>query len=479
MFNAKSPEFWARVELARRDLFEYCNLLGPDFYKRDREHLRVLCNEIQQFLDSDENVLTIALPPRFGKSRTGKNACAWLLGNRPDTKIMVASYNETLATQFSKQVRDQIQTQYVKGERPTHSLIFPNCRIKRGDGAMNLWALEGQDANYLASSPDGTMTGMGADLIIIDDLVKNPEEALNVNHTNKLWNWVINNTQQRFDSGQAKYILIMTPWSELDVMARAKRDWSDVYKMRHVELPAADEEGNLLCEEILDHKGIEQKRLTMSPEIFQANYFMRLIDASDRLYPRFSTYDTLPTDTYGNSLFDGVYAYCDTADTGDDYLCLIIYGIYQDRAYVLDVYYTQDAMEITERKTAQLLAKHEVNVFYPESNNGGRGFARAVSRELKGYKWRGTTIRPFHQSQNKDARIRSNATFVMDYIYFPADWATRWEDYYLAMTQYSAKGGNKRDDAPDATTGVAEKMSRETYVQTPEEQLNMLRGYGL
>ena len=94
-----------------------------------------------------------------------------------------------------------------------------------------------------------------------------------------------------------------------------------------------------------------------------------------------------------------------------------------------------------------------------ESNNGGRGFARSVERILKEqYKSNKTKITWFHQSQNKLARILSNATWVMDHIYYPVNWRDKWPEYYKAMNQYQREGKNAHDDAPDATTGVAESM---------------------
>lgn len=54
----------ARLELARRDFFEYCKLTAPDFYKEDRAFLKDMCNQLQQFYESDEQILVINLPPR-------------------------------------------------------------------------------------------------------------------------------------------------------------------------------------------------------------------------------------------------------------------------------------------------------------------------------------------------------------------------------------------------------------------------------
>jgi predicted phage terminase large subunit-like protein len=108
-----------------------------------------------------------------------------------------------------------------------------------------------------------------------------------------------------------------------------------------------------------------------------------------------------------------------------------------------------------------MLHEDSVNIADIESNNGGRGFARAVERVLKQkYKTNKTRVQWFHQSKNKTARILSNATWVMDHIYFPVNWKDRWPEYYNAMATYQREGKNKYDDAPDCTTGIAEKVGQ-------------------
>ena len=151
----------AKKELARREFFYFCHLTAPLFYKPEREFLVRLCNEMQSFYESDENALIINLPPRHGKSRTASMFVEWVLGRNQSEKIMTGSYNETLSTTFSKAVRNAIQEEKADTEKIIYSDIFPNVKIKQGDGAMNLWSLEGGYNNYLATSPSGTATGFG------------------------------------------------------------------------------------------------------------------------------------------------------------------------------------------------------------------------------------------------------------------------------------------------------------------------------
>ena len=121
-------------------------------------------------------------------------------------------------------------------------------------------------------------------------------------------------------------------------------------------------------------------------------------------------------------------------------------------------------MEKTEEETARRIIEYDVRIADIESNNGGRGFARAVKKILR-EKFRSNkcSIRWFHQSQNKKARILTNSTWIQEHVYFPSNWRDRWPEYYKSMYEYQREGKNAHDDAQDATTGVAEKASKSAF----------------
>lgn len=446
--------------LARKSFFDYCNLKAPDFYKPDRQYLVRLCNELQEFYESDDEVLIVNLPPRHGKSRTAGNFVEWVLGNNKHEKIMTGSYNETLSTMFSKNVRNTIQEVKVDKDKIVYSDIFPGIKIKYGDGAMNLWSLEGSYNNYLATSPTGTATGFGCTLMIIDDLIKNAQEAYNEEVLQKHWDWFTNTMLSRLEEG-GKIIIIMTRWATGDLAGRALEHYKEQgAKVRHISMKALQKDGTMLCPEILSRKSYEAKCKAMGIEIALANYQQEPVDIKGRLYTSFKTYTKLPMDEKGNLLFTSIRNYTDTADQGDDYLCSINYGVYNGEAYVLNVLYTKQPMEVTEPAVAKMLYEDKVNIADIESNNGGRGFARQVERILhEKYRTNRVQINWFHQSKNKKARILSNSTWVMNHVYFPVNWKDRFPEYYEAMTKYQKEGKNLHDDAPDATTGIAEKIN--------------------
>lgn len=443
-----------KIELSRREFWQYCKLTSPDFYSNDRAFLHDLADKLQWFVEeAEQQIMVVNMPPRHGKSRTATKFVQWLFGKYGiDKKVMTGSYNETLSGTFAKAVRDVI------AEKPTEGIltygdIFPDTKIKYGEAAAQKWSLEGsQQANYLATSPTGTATGFGCNIMIIDDLIKNSEEAYNESVLQKQIDW-FNNTMLSRTENDFKIIIIMTRWSTKDLAGYVLANYDNVV---HINYKAVQDDGAMLCEAILSYKDYKIKTKNMNKDIVLANYQQEPIDVKGRLYSHIKTYTDIPRDSKGNNLFKYILNYTDTADTGGDYLCSICYGMYESTYYILDVLYTKEPMEVTEPATAQMLTNNNVGNALIESNNGGRGFSRNVIRELKSLGNTHTKIQWFFQSKNKTSRILSNSTGVMQNVLFPVNWEDRWPDFAEAIRKYQKEGKNAHDDAPDALTGVYE-----------------------
>ena len=452
--NKDILKHYAKLELSRRSFWEYCKFTSPDFYSDDRHFLRDLSEKLQWFIEeADEQIMVVNLPPRHGKSRTATKFVDWLFGvYGASIRVMTGSYNETLSGTFAKQVRDCIAEKKTEGIT-VYNDIFPDTKIKYGEAAAQKWALDGSEqANYLATSPTGTATGFGCNIMIIDDVIKNAEEAYNANTLQKLSSWFTDTMLSRTENG-FKLIVIMTRWSNDDLAGFILANYKNVV---HINYKAVQDDGSMLCPEILSKKDYELKTQNMNPDIVAANYQQEPIDIKGRLYTNLKTYTETPKDEKGNSLFKYILNYTDTADEGSDFLCSICYGMFDSSYYILDVLYTKEAMEITEPATAQMLTRNNVGCAIIESNNGGRGFARNVGRECKDMGNTHTNIKWFHQSKNKIARILSNSTSVMNNLYFPVNWEDMWPDFARDVKRYQREGKNEHDDAPDTLTGVYE-----------------------
>lgn len=434
----------ARYELARRSFWEYCKLKAPDFYMENRIYLKEFCNQLQDFLNSEKKVIVINMPPRHGKSRTLTLFVQWCLGRDSHYKIMTGSYNEILSGTFAKSVRDTIQE-----EDGLYNKIFPNVKVKYGEASMKKWALDGnEEANYLATSPKGTATGFGCNLMIIDDLIKTDKEAYNELLLEEHQNWFTNTMLSRTETG-FKIIIVMTRWSTNDLAGFVLDKYKD--NVIHINYKAVQDDGSMLCSDVLNKEDFEFKTQEMNKEIVEANYNQITIDEKGRLYKNLKTYEVSPD-------FSFVYAYVDTADTGDDYLCGVVYGLLDNEPYIIDVLFTDEGMEVTENECAELFYRNNVNLAYIESNNGGRGFARNVKRILKEkYHSNKTVIKPFTQTGNKQSRILSSSYWVMEHIHFPFNWGKRWSEFYKHITKYQKKGKNAHDDGADVLAGIYDK----------------------
>lgn len=487
-----------RIRAAKGHFWEFCRIDAPEFYTNDKWHLRIYCEALQAlyqreltkdffigicqefapawFMDVFEfnklqpdfiyTKLMINMPPRMGKSRTLINFCKWVLGQDIQFKIMTCSYNDDMAQEFSRYTRDGIDAGKLYPHEICYADIFPGTKIKKGDASYKKWALEGNFFNYIGAGIGGSITGKGGNASIVDDPIKDAEAAFNENALNKIWLWYTGTFKSRLeekDGQRGIEIVNHTRWSELDICGRLLADEVEAKEWFVLRLEAFYEEnGQLLCPTLLSLAGYQGLKRTMDEVIFFANYHQREVNKKGRLYSTIKTFTDIPRDEDGNPLFEAIINYTDTADTGNDYLASIAAGVYQGQLYLLDVLYTKDGMEVTEPKTAELLHKNNVGNALIESNNGGRGFARSVGRILwEEYKSRKTAVNWFHQSKNKKARILSNATFVMNNIFFPVNWRDKWPEFYKAITGYQREGKNANDDAPDALTGLAEMMDKQ------------------
>lgn len=445
---------------ARENLWDFCRYIDPGFFREDRPHLKRLTDALQAL---GERRLThpvtgrpcrrlmINLPPRLGKSYTLNLFMQWLLGRDETERIISVSYNEILAARFSRSVRDGIMAESLSGERPVFSDVFPATRVKEGDAAAQIWALRGQYFNYLGAGFGGTITGVGCSVGIIDDPVKNHMEALNPEVLDAQWRWYTDTFLSRIEEGGAQ-IVVMTRWAPRDLCGRLLAAQGEEWY--HLCEPACLDERTqaMLCPSLLSWQRYRQLRALTGEAVALANYQQTPVDPKGLLYPRFSTYADPPA-------FERVISYTDTADTGADFLCCVAAGVCEGRLYLLDVCYTDLGMEHTEGMVADLLHRSRVEEAVIESNNGGRGFARSVERLLwERHRSRATRIVPQVQRQNKRARLLVQAPFVMDNLLFPQDWATRWPEFYRAMSAFQRAARNAHDDAPDAVTGLCEMM---------------------
>lgn len=417
------------------------------------EHHKTIIEALYRVYNGECTRLMINIAPRYGKTQVAvKNFIAWCLLNNPSASFIHLSYSDSLALDNSEAIRDIVTSS-------EYQTLFPEVKIKKDSNAKNKWYTDSGGGVY-ATATGGQITGFGAGsitpsgkfdgAIIIDDPIKpdDAESAITRGRINERYDSTIKN---RVNHRKTPIIIIMQRLHPEDLCGYLIEKGEEPWEI--VEIPAIKEDGTALWPYKHTIEDLESMRRA-NPTVFERQYMQNPVPREGMLYTLFETYKDLPQTGRLQ-----VKAYVDTADTGEDYLCSIVYLAHEGLFYLLDVIYTQEPMEITERKVSGQFEKYDVKHADIESNNGGRGFARNVERNLKEAGII-STISWFYQSKNKQARIFNESSNVQRFIRYPEDWQYQWPKFADAVRRYTSKGKNKNDDAPDTLTGIIEKNTK-------------------
>lgn len=152
---------------AREDLAAYAMLQYPQF--EFPRHIQEVVSALEQVEQDKIKRLMIFCPPRHGKSLvTTQTFPAWYLGRHPDQFVLSTSYGQDLCDDFGRRVRNMI-------DDPLHKLVFPACLLSQDSSSMRRFSLS-LGGSYFAVGRGGPITGRGANLLIIDDPLKDREE---------------------------------------------------------------------------------------------------------------------------------------------------------------------------------------------------------------------------------------------------------------------------------------------------------------
>ncbi len=229
----------ARYELARRHYADYVQLVHAGRWKRAR-HLDLVCRELENIMAGKTKRLMIFMPPRHGKSMTVTETFpSFYLGKHPEKRVIEVSYSGSLAQQFGKRNRDKVE-EY--GPVLFGHTVSPVQRTKTN------WNLENGTGGMISVGIGGSITGYGADLLIVDDPIKNRAEAESQTYREMLWNEYQSTVSTRLQAGGA-VIIILTRWHEDDLAARLLNpEYGKVEDWKIISLPAVceDEENDAL-----------------------------------------------------------------------------------------------------------------------------------------------------------------------------------------------------------------------------------------
>lgn len=321
----------------------------------DGRHHRLICRKLEAVERGEIDRLMIFVPPRHGKSLIASTYFpAWYLGRNPDKYVITATYGQDLADDFGRQVKNQIADE-------SFQAIFPGVGLSGDSRASRRFAVDGNQGGfehstnrqgaYYAVGVGGPLTGRGAHLLIIDDPVRNREDADSETIRAKLKSWYTSTAYTRLMPGGA-VVVIQTRWHEDDLsgwlLEEHKHEGWDI-----INLPAlaegddqlGRESGEALWPEQYNEQALEKIKLAVGSRDWSALYQQRPAPDSGDYFKREWI---IPVDHIPPKEELAIYGGSDYAVTqsGGDYTVHVVIGIGHDgRMYLLDLWRAQTSSD--------------------------------------------------------------------------------------------------------------------------------------
>ena len=425
---------------------------------------------LTRFAMGEIKKLMITMPPQHGKSEGAtRRLPAFVLGQDPDKRIAIVSYNAIKARKFNRELQRIMDDDRYYELFPQTLLAGQASYQEQGRRSRNYarnsdeCEIVGYQGSFKTIGVGGSLTGEPVDMLIMDDLYKDASSAWSPVIRQNVADWydTVASTRLHNDSQQ---LLVFTRWHMEDLAGRLleqegiydpienPQGWLLVSFPAIQNRPPSEQDPRAEGEPLWPERHSLEKLLEIkgrSPTVFESLYQQNPQPSQGLMYEEFNCYTDLPSRSYS-------VAYIDAADSGADYLCALFYKEAEDGNYITDVLYTKDPMEVTETTLTYMLQQHQVERCHIESNNGGNLFVSNLQQRSWDTGNRLTRFNPFHQNQNKTARIFAASASVQKLIKMPLDWKKRFPKFARDLTGYLRVGTNAHDDAPDALTGTIE-----------------------
>ena len=437
-----------------------------------------IIGSLQDLMDDKLDIFALSVPPGCGKSTLEDFFLSLVGGWFPNDFNLSSAHSSILTRSLYDGVLEIINDPV---EYTWHE-IFPNVEIQGTNAKETTVNLErnGRFKTWTFRSIDGSLTGATRcnRFLTADDLVSGIEEALNKNRLDTLWTKVVNDLRSRRLEG-CKEFYIATRWSVHDPIGKLQQLYEGNPRARFIAVPALDENGksNFMftvngfsekyfndAKESMDEisynclygqKPVEREGLLLPPEKLKRFFFDRE-DVPDGCA---DDYTIIP-----DRESDAIWAVCDTKDKGTDFESLPIAYQYGDKFFIADVVFDDNTdYGILDKKTADILIRHNPHKIRFESNNVGNRVAYNVQKLING-KCR-AEIDSKITLANKETKILVNSDYIAKHFYFlhPSQYKPK-SDYGLFManvTTYTTRAKVAHDDGIDSLAMMSE------YVQNP------------
>jgi len=469
--QVKAEQELAKRILSRKRLLPFVERFNPD-YLAGWVH-KDICQRLEKFSEQVANKesprLMLFMPPRHGKSTLASVAFpAWHLGRHPDHEFISCSYSGSLAMSFSRKVRQLLR-------EPVYKNVFEKSRLDKDSQSVESWQTT-QGGGYVAAGVGGGITGKGANVLVIDDPVKNREDAESDNNREATWDWYTSTAYTRLSPGGG-ILVILTRWHDDDLAGRLLKqaeDGADQWEViRYPAIAEIDEnfrkQGESLHPERYNVDALEQIRKAIGPRDWSALYQQNPVsdegDYFSRDMIRYYEYDEIDTAELN------YYCAWDLAigqRDRNDYSVGIVVGVDEyDNLYVVDVVRGKyDGFELVE----QILDLYEtwrpgiVGIErghiemalgpFLQKRTRERGLSEAYFKDLKVGR------------RDKEARARAiQGRMQQGMVYFPKD--AVWTGTMVAELLRFPNGAH--DDQVDALAWIGLMMTEfATFYERPE-----------
>lgn len=432
-----------------------------------------IIGSLQDLMDDKLDIFALSVPPGCGKSTLEDFFLSLVGGWFPNDFNLSSAHSSILTRSLYDGVLEIINDPV---EYTWHE-IFPDVEMQGTNAKETTVNLErnGRFKTWTFRSIDGSLTGATRcnRFLTADDLVSGIEEALNKNRLDTLWTKVVNDLRSRRLEG-CKEFYIATRWSVHDPIGKLQQLYEGNPRARFIAVPALDENGKsnfLFSVNGFSEKYFNDAKESMDEISFNCLYMQQPVEREGLLLPPdklkrfFFSKEDIPdgcTDDYiiiPNREADAIWAVCDTKDKGTDFESLPIAYQYGDKFFFPDVVFDDNTdYGILDKKTADILIRHNPHKIRFESNNAGNRVAYNVQKLIEG-KCR-AEIEPRITMANKETKILVNSDYISKHFYFlhPSQYKPK-SDYGLFMsnvTTYTTKAKVPHDDGIDSLAMMAE-----------------------
>lgn len=446
--------------------FAYSRLIAYAAYQwpgyRDAPHHRLIARKLEAVERGEITRLMITMPPRHGKSMLASEFFpAWYLGRNADHSVVMATYAQDLADDFGRKVKNQI-------EDPSYPEIFQGVGLADDSKSVKRFHIEEDDqvieggfehslkqrGSFYAVGVGGPLTGRGAHLLLIDDPVKNREDADSEIIRKKTKDWYTSTAYTRLMPG-GRVVIIQTRWHEEDLsgwlLAEHQHEGWEV-----LNLPAINKAGQALWPEQYDITALNRIKLAVGARDWSALYQQEPTPADGNYFKAewLRPYDRAPAREtmriYGGS------DYAVTADGGDFTVHVVVGVDPEGRMYLLDLWRGQSASDRWVESLCDLVKEWKPIAWAEEQGqirSGVGPFLERRLRERKAYVGR----EQFPTRGDKAVRAQSiRGRMALEGLYCPVN-APWYADFRSELLSFPA---GKHDDQVDALGLVGQLLDK-------------------